>query len=494
MNTLQNFNKILAYALLAFVCGFFQQCKDPDTVAPVEGPETETNDIMQKIKSLGFTENQIKETPNYYLVDGDIYFSKKISKSSRISGKKTGHRILEKYVTLTIRLDESLAGDMTEQWRAGIDEAIAEWNGNKDAHFHFALTTSVAADINVIKDTDLPKDLAIASEFPRDGRTGSSIRINADAKKLLGDPKQNFKHALEHCMGIIHSISTKKTEIEVKKTASNAARGPRYIWELYAIQDDNLWRVDAMTGEYYMVNGGWAGSEVMGQLDGLLYIVQYGTLWAVDPSTGDWTPLTGGWEGSQYITCIPDLGKLYIMQDSWIWPVDPETGLWDATLGSFSLARGLNGLQSLYDDEYRLAVLRRKPNSSVTSLFYLIDPSNGDRLLDGVTIKASGTPGWNKKFFMTCDFYDVGDVVIFNGKMNMASVLGSTSVWLDSSWPEAELATSIGDQIFLINKGTLYKVDWTSSVPNPPHDGAGNSKRLGPFNAWTNTSCLVFLE
>jgi hypothetical protein len=339
----KNYRRVFVDTLLILACVFFQSCTNHEHVEPQPNSQANVNDdVLQKIKSLGFTANQIKETPTYYLADGDLYFSKKIPSTATTPLKKSGRRVLEKFATLTIHLDESLAGVLDEHWRTGIDQTIAEWNAKEDVHFHFAFTNSTTANINIVKDIDLPKNLAIASEFPRDGRTGSTIRINVATTKVLEDPKQAFAHALEHCVGFLHSTSLKNKNVKITGGAISSARGPRFNLELYAVQGDILWRIDGMTGEYYPVKSGWAGTEVMGQMDGtgMLYMVQFGTLYAVNPSAGSRTALTDGWEGSQYITNLPasdifPTGKLYIMQDSWIWPVDQNTGLWGGNLGKF---------------------------------------------------------------------------------------------------------------------------------------------------------------
>lgn len=490
----KNYMNVFLNVLLVLVCLCFQRCTNPEAIAPQPADGTTDSDVLKKIKSLGFTENQIKETSDYYLAGGDLYFSKKISGNITTSTKKSGHRILEKYATLTIHVDESLAATMDEPWRRGIDQAITEWNAYEKAHFHFEFTNSTAANITLVKDTSLPQDLAIASEFPRDGRTGSSIRINVDAK-AVENPTQAFTHALEHCVGFLHSTSVKSDDAALKNPARKNARGPRFNLELYAIQGDVLYRVDATTGEYFPVNAGWAGTEVMGQINGMLYMVQFGTLWVVNPSTGDWSPLTSGWEGSQYITTIPasaqqsPAGKLYIMQDSWIWPVDPDTGLWDANLGSFTLPRGLIGFTDAYDNnKYKLAALRRKPGSTTVSILYVIDPLSGT-VLSSKTVPASGIASWNKTFLLTSTPVRIE---VFNGTVNFEDALGGH--FTQGFWPDVELVTSYGNSIYVINKGSLYLINLLRRQLPDPVDGVGNAKRLGNLNDWIDTSCMVIIQ
>jgi hypothetical protein len=488
MYNYKNCSNVFLVVAVMFAC-VFQGCNNQETLVPQQTNETTASDVLDKIKSLGFADNQIKEMPDYYLADGDLYFSKKTIKATS-PVKKSGCQISGKYSTFTIRLDESLSGN--EDWHTGVNQAIAEWNAKEHTHLRFAFTNSSDANINIIKDSDLPKDLAIASEFPKDSQVGSNIRINVDATIAVGDVKQAFTHALEHCVGFLHSTSLKNKDVKITSHTFKNARGPRYIWELYAIQGDILYRIDALTGAYYPVDGGWAGTEVMGQFDGLLYMVQFGTLWAVDPSTGAWTGLTDGWEGSQYITSIYEVGKLYIMQDSRIWPVDPETGLWDDNLGSFGRPRGIVGYQDGWTEDYKIGVLTRKGNSTVKSVFYKVDIYNGN-IDEVVQVEASGVAGWNKKFLIAMLAPSANaDPVIFNGKF--CSAYGAGGCLFDSKWPEVEAVTAIGESLFLINKGTLYRVDYFSNNVPHPLTSVAAAKRLGSLNAWIDTSLLVFLE
>jgi hypothetical protein len=67
----KKYSRILLSAWLIFACAFFQRCTNQDVITPQQNDEMITNiDVLQKIKSLGFTENQIKEMPNYFLADG----------------------------------------------------------------------------------------------------------------------------------------------------------------------------------------------------------------------------------------------------------------------------------------------------------------------------------------------------------------------------------------------------------------------------------------
>jgi hypothetical protein len=479
MHINKNYIKVFLNPLLIFACVYFQSCTNPETINPQQQDEAIAVDVLKKIKTLGFTDDQIKETPNYYLADGDLYFSK--SKSSKITtpANKPMPRVVDKYPTLTIHIDESLASTIDEHWHSSIDQAIEEWNSNEDVNFHFAFTNSTEAHINILKDNDLPKDLAIASEFPEGGRPGSTIRINVATTKVVADTKQAFAHALEHCVGILHSTSLKNSKVKINNNTLKNARGTRHTLELYAVQGDVLYRIDGTTGDYFALKTGWAGTEVMGQIDGYLYIVQLGTLFAVNPSTGKGTPLTDGWEGSQYITSIG--GNLYIMQDSWIWSVDPSTGLRGVDIGRFTLARGLVGFLDDADNKNKIGVLKRKSGSWTVSLLYTIKPSNGT-ILTQARIPASGVSDWNGNFLLASTYDRLN---VFNGTVNFIGDDGQVTGSFGTRPSVAHVASYNGAYIYYItDAGSLYIIK---------QNGGYSVTRIGEQGAWRDTSCLVFL-
>lgn len=474
--------KVFIHTLLIFACVSFQRCTDQESIAPRVKEEVELTevDVLRNIKSLGFADSQIKEMPGYYLADGDLYFPKKMSGSAASPVKKAKHRIAGKYGNVTIRLDKSLANEIDDRWRAGIEQAVAEWNADEDVHFHFAFTNSASANIAIIKDTELPEDLPIASEFPRNGRPGATIRINVAATKVVKDPKPAFAHALEHCVGILHSTSAKNKGVEMNSHAPKTARGPRFDIELYIIQYDILHRVNGETGEYYTLKKGWSETEVMGELDGTLYMVQFGTLYAVNPSTGNHTTLTEGWEGSQFMTSIAG-GKLYIMQNSEIYPVDPTSGDWDKSIGYYSLGRGLAGFLDDSDNKYKLGVLKRKSGSSTVSLLYIIKPSNGSEY-SGTRIPASNMDDWNGNFFLASNYR----LNIFNGTENWVDDDGQYQS-SHGDFPHVEVVSSCNPSkyVYHISAGTLYR-----RVINRGYW----VERLGKKGDWVNTSCMVYLK
>jgi len=103
---------------------------------------------------------------------------------------------------------------------------------------------------------------------------------------------------------------------------------------LYIIQDDNLWRVNPVTGGYTSLGPGWGGPTLMAGdvTHNRLWIVQAGRLWKVDPGTGNYSVVgNADWSGatsmaSQKSVDVPDGDDaLYIIQNSrlhWVSTID----------------------------------------------------------------------------------------------------------------------------------------------------------------------------
>lgn len=491
----RNLFKLPLMALLFFAIIFLQNCANQEAIQPQPNTEQVTSapNVLQKIKTLGFTDDQIKEMPDYYLVDGDLYFPKKESLKKESSVKKPGQPLHEKYFTLTIRVDESVSGDMDSRWLEGLDQAITEWNSNQDVHFHFSLTTAVDANISIVKDNGLPSDVAVASEFPEEGRTGSSIHLNFTGTKATENPKQTLLHAIKHCVGHRHSDLTDNSKSTRSVQISKNARGPRWDNELYAIQGDGLYRINGQTGEFFLVSRGWAGTTAMGQLNGALYMTQFGCLIGVNPGSGFRYPLTTGWEGATSITRLYDLPaktttikffpKLFIMCDQYIYPVNPDDGTRDNPLGGkqWVRERGLVGFTEplRYDGTLAVAQDPGWPIGRVRTTVTAMD-RNGHILYSFVQ-PGSNLTGWNGYR----ELVDSNGLMLFNGTLNWLGDHLALPVSSEGTFLNVTKAFGMGNEIYFIDNGTLFIL-----TPNGHYQVA----QRGLTGEWVDTHHLLRLD
>jgi hypothetical protein len=95
--------------------------------------------------------------------------------------------------------------------------------------------------------------------------------------------------------------------------------------ELFVIDDDSLWRVNVVTGAYTLLGhvGDWAGDTSMTAFAGHLYIVESNRLWQVEPSNGAYTLLSSGWNST---TTMTDLDTLYAINGGNLYSASIYTG------------------------------------------------------------------------------------------------------------------------------------------------------------------------
>jgi hypothetical protein len=172
--------------------------------------------VLQKIKSLGFADSSIVDMGNYYLVEGDITFSKDAHThqhrpGGRIDQASTNSLIsFSEQPNITVGIDASMPTSGTDNWRNEIATAINDWNNITDCRIRFTLTTAANPDIRILSDGGSLSNNTIAeAEFPSGGNAGFRIRVNLDfsnnANVGAAQKRYNMVHELGHCIGLRHT-------------------------------------------------------------------------------------------------------------------------------------------------------------------------------------------------------------------------------------------------------------------------------------------------
>lgn len=161
------------------------------------------------IKKMGYTDEEIKDIGDEYLVDGDILFSKSDTLSFSIfeEGPRTKQYGTNYYVGynvqpfITVRIDGSMIPYASE-----INGAIAMWNNVPNSRVKFLLTTATNQEI-LITNSYLGPGTCAAAYFPINGRPGAIIRINI--YEIAGDSpiqrQSTIAHELGHTIGFRHT-------------------------------------------------------------------------------------------------------------------------------------------------------------------------------------------------------------------------------------------------------------------------------------------------
>jgi len=173
--------------------------------------------VVDKLIEMGYNRETIIELDNFYLVGGDIMFSKNLSDYS----DKNEKGIYEKHASsnnlvsysnriITVYVHSSIPTSGADNWRNAINSAINDWNEISDCFITFQLSTNSNSDIIIRSDQNQLSNNVIASAgFPNNNQPYNTILINLDFLSNLtvseSIKKRNIAHELGHCIGFRHT-------------------------------------------------------------------------------------------------------------------------------------------------------------------------------------------------------------------------------------------------------------------------------------------------
>lgn len=183
-------------------------------------------EVLDIIKDLGYTPDQVEETGEYFIVDRDILFAKK--KKSNVQPKLLATTDLVTYSqqqNITIKIDNSIPSSILSNWREAIEDAVDNWNNISNCRLDFDIITSGTPDILIKSDDDILQDdyllcgcpndkpVAIASSYPYNGNVGDEILVNINVDDnafgplTLAQKVYNITHAIGHTVGFEHQAT-----------------------------------------------------------------------------------------------------------------------------------------------------------------------------------------------------------------------------------------------------------------------------------------------
>jgi len=204
-------------SLLALFLLIFSSCQKEKIVSTnlaersFSNPVDTNSVVYKKIKELGFSLDSITDIGDYYLVEGDVLFSKTSESQNKLKQARTNYLIpWNKQPNITVRVAASIPTSGVDNWRDEIQQAINDWNSINDCRINFTLTPNTTADITIRSDVgSLPYDVIAAAEFPLYGQPGHQIIINLDflynMTMSTAQKRYNIVHELGHCIGFRHT-------------------------------------------------------------------------------------------------------------------------------------------------------------------------------------------------------------------------------------------------------------------------------------------------
>lgn len=214
-----------------------------------EGP------VVDKLVEMGYLLERIQEYDDFYLVQGDLMFSKDLDdygKQPDAAGRHahTNNLVTDLNVaTITVFIDASIPSTGTDNWRNAISSAINDWNVISNCNVRFSRISNANADITIESDNGvLANNVIAAAGFPAGGQPHNSIIINLDfnsnANISEGSKRYNMVHEFGHTIGFRH------TNWELVDPATNVGAN---LIPLTPTQDSN----SVMNGG--TANNSWSG-------------------------------------------------------------------------------------------------------------------------------------------------------------------------------------------------------------------------------------------
>jgi len=224
LKTLYTMKKITYLVGLIVLFSFFSCHTDQvENVEEEVAVEDQSADVLEEIKSLGFSEKDIVDMGSYYLVGNDITFAKQgrpqLAKDAGITPKQRRTTYLVTDKTIGVRIDPSLPSN----WKTATRDAMEHWNANSNSSVFFYEADYYwpsqggflfNPEILVMNDNvnPLPDNTIAAAEFPTsDGKPGYRVRINLsfNACSVSNNLRfYNMIHELGHCLTFAHTNQT----------------------------------------------------------------------------------------------------------------------------------------------------------------------------------------------------------------------------------------------------------------------------------------------
>jgi len=176
------------------------------------------DDVVTYIKSLGYRQSDIKDIGNYYVVDGDILFDKRVTidaskkklelsklPTTRIKTEQSGTGSYVSISNVVVQIDPSMSAYQTE-----IQGAMNEWNSvSSSLTFTLYNGSGPSPNITISDNSGLGSGVCGEALFPVNGLPGSQIYIATSFMASLSFTSAQIQYVISHELG--HTIGFRHT-------------------------------------------------------------------------------------------------------------------------------------------------------------------------------------------------------------------------------------------------------------------------------------------
>ena len=195
-------------ASIALLSIFIISCSKKNEMP--QNPQTETtqqNKVLAYIKKLGFSDAQIVDKGDNYIVDGDMVFSKNMEvpadKGNQITEQYYNGYVVTNSRNIRVKIDPSITSMTSE-----INGAINQWNTVPNANLRFVITTGSVYDILIKVDNTIGSSTCGQAYLSTsNGLAGNTVWINQAL--IQNNSAAQRQRTIAHEFG--HTISFRHT-------------------------------------------------------------------------------------------------------------------------------------------------------------------------------------------------------------------------------------------------------------------------------------------